>query len=135
MNRSISRRGMALMAALVIVSLVAISAALYAQERLRIRRQALRECELRQAQWLAEGAAERARAAIAQDANYEGETWTTALELSGESITGEAVIRVTGLEDSPAERTISIDSRLPLDPILGVRHELSVPFPTQESQP
>jgi type II secretory pathway component PulK len=120
MKKRSSRHGMVMVAALIIISLIAVSAALCAQQHLQLRRQALREADARQAHWLAEGALSRALAAMKNDAAYQGETWQASL--GDES--GEAIIRVETLENN-AGRQITIDARFPLDPLFGVKHELS----------
>ena len=134
-GRAFSRRGIVMMASLVIVSLIALSAAIFSQEQLRLRRQGLRESYAHQAQWLAEGAFERAQAAAAKDANYTGETWNVTVDHAGEKLSGEALIEVVQSDDSDSEKLVRIEARFPLDPHFGVRHQFNATLSSKVSRP
>ena len=125
---TLRRPGMVMLMALLVISLAAVSAALCAQQHIQVRRQSVREAHARQAQWLAESALSRARAALADDANYEGETWQPESD-----VPAQAIIVVTKNE-ADQSRQITIDAQYPADPVYSVRHQRTFVLP-EKSQP
>lgn len=113
------RRGAAMMVALVVVTLVGILSVACLRECLRHDRQLRRENDARQAQWLAESALQRARAAIAKNADYRGETWKVSVPQPSGDVAGTVDIQI---KDS----RLTIDALFPADPIHGARQKLSV---------
>lgn len=122
-----SRRGAALVAALLCMAAIAAIAMAIVRTAVLEQRQAVRREQQLQSLWLAESAAERgvARARVAAD--YAGETWRVSVGDEAESPTGSATITVES--DPSGGRRIVAVARFPDDPRWGVvtRKELLLP--------
>ena len=90
-----SRRGAALVMAMVALLVVTLMSAALVQSLVTGQRQARRYADELQAQWLAEAGLERAVVQLARDAQYRGETWQTEIggELGSVTITTEPETR------------------------------------------
>lgn len=133
MSKCTSRRGAALIVALVTLLVVMLVAAALIRSMLVAHRQAeLRQNEL-QAAWLAEAAVARAAAQLALQPDYKGETWTVAVG-KGSSAIGVAEIR---LEQSDAKTKVIVLARYPDHPIKRVtaRREYVLSRPTAAGGP
>jgi len=76
-----------------------------------LQRRATRQAEYeQQAAWLADSALQRARARLADDAEYQGETWTVAAAELAAGASGIAVIRI---ETADGARLIAIEATYP----------------------
>jgi Tfp pilus assembly protein PilX len=78
----LSRRGAALVMALVALLVITLMSAALVQALVTGQRQSRRYADELQAQWLAEAGLERARVQLAHDDQFRGETWQT--DISGE---------------------------------------------------
>lgn len=87
----LSRRGAALVMAMVALLVVTLMSAALVQSLVTGQRQSRRYCDELQAQWLAEAGLERAVVRLARDAQYRGETWRSEVrgELGSVTITVE----------------------------------------------
>jgi type II secretory pathway component PulK len=110
MKRRASRRGGALVVAMVTLLVVTLIAGAVVRSFLAEHRQARQSQNELQAQWLAESAIARAAARLAQLSDYAGETWQPKLGASdGEADSGTVEIQVEKLESSaPARRIVAI---------------------------
>jgi Tfp pilus assembly protein PilX len=87
----LSRRGAALVMAMVALLVVTLMSAALVQSVVTGQRQSRRYADELQAQWLAEAGLERSEVQLARDAEYRGETWQTEIrgELGSVTITVE----------------------------------------------
>jgi len=100
-----SRRGAALVMAMVALLVVSLVAAGLVRSLLAAHRQSHRYAHELQAQWLAEAGLARAAAKLHADAAYQGETWQAELAESGQvTITIE-----------PATKKISVEAIYPIE--------------------
>lgn len=135
-RRRLRRRGVLLVAALICLLLVsALSGSLIRHSLLHYRevRNVHRDC---QANLLAVAASDRARAQLAADENYQGETWEVRLDVLQEPQDARAVIRVVPAGET-APRSVHVQVTLPLDSSTPVflEHHFSLPaMPQGESE-
>jgi type II secretory pathway component PulK len=89
-----------------------------------VRHRQLRQAEQRQQSfWLAESAVQRARHALAESPEYEGETWRVPEEVFGTGGAGVAVISVDPSAEPGQGRTIRVQASYPDDPVHRILHE------------
>jgi len=116
-TRRPNRRGVALLLALGCLA-VATALIVSLSRSATIGRQATRQQTWRmQAEWLAESAVERAAAQLAEDPDYEGETWLlSAAQLGGEH---DALvdIKVASNPDQPRRRLVDVRADYPNHPV------------------
>jgi hypothetical protein len=145
MKRHRTRRGAALVVALVTLLVVTVMTGTVVRSLLAAHRQSrLRQDEL-QAQWLAESAVARARAQLLRLPEYKGETWQPAISSSGgDAPTGLAKITAGEVESRPGFVRIAVDaSYLNHHRRVTVQREYTVPLritqaadqPPAESRP
>jgi Tfp pilus assembly protein PilX len=131
-SRSLSaRRGGALVVALTTLLVVMLITGTVLRSLLGSYRQTRQSHLELQACWLAEGAAERARAQLQANSVYEGETWQPAIAppAGGDERHGVVEIRVERSADAKLVRVI-VDARYPDDPWQRVAVQRSYDFAT-----
>lgn len=109
-----SRRGVVLAAALVCLIVVTALGGLLLNATLGAQRQALRREHQLQALWLAESGAERARAALAESAEYRGESWQLEAEQLGGTYPALIAIQIEA-GDGPSAGRIVVEAAYPKD--------------------
>ena len=125
------RRGIALLAALACITIVAALATSMLKATLRTHASLATDRQCRQAMLLAEAALIRAAGAIDADTNYVGETWRLdPTQLHG-SAAAEIVIDVTGPESA---RRIRVTAAYPAEDPLGVRRTLTATYRSPRPQ-
>jgi Tfp pilus assembly protein PilX len=145
MKRHRTRRGAALVVALVTLLVVTVMTGTVVRSLLAAHRQSrLRQDEL-QAQWLAEAAVARARAQLLRQSEYTGESWQPALAVSaGDATTASAKITVGKVESQPGYFRIAVNATfLNHNRRITVQREYTVPLrntqaanqPPAESRP
>lgn len=119
------RRGMILPIVLVGLLVVALIAAAMANTVLLQRRSARRAERVQQSMWLADSALLRAKAKLAADADYGGETWTISADQLQARHGATAIIRVEPTDDG---QLIVIEATYPEHPVHRIlqRRELHV---------
>jgi type II secretory pathway component PulK len=107
-----SRRGAALVMAMVALLVVSLVAAALVQSLLAAHRQSHRYADQLQAQWLAEAGLARAVAKLNADAAYPGEVWQASLAPGevNEAEAGQVTIAV-----EPATKKITVEAVYPTD--------------------
>ncbi len=120
-----SRSGVVLVAVLVALLVVMLISSAIVRGLVVQHRLARAEQQRVQAFWFAESAVQRARAQLAATPDYDGETWQIELPESGYA-PSQAVIRVEPIENEPDKRSITVEARLPNDPIDGVLEQRSL---------
>jgi Tfp pilus assembly protein PilV len=108
-----SRRGLALIIALVILALLGVLGGIMVRGTLSQRVETSAGQRAAQASWLAESAAARARARLLADPSYRGETWEVPAEDLGGRLAGSVVIEVTPDDPDPARRRVRIQADYP----------------------
>ena len=110
------RRGAAMVVALFTLMVVMIMAGGLLQSLLAARRQVRRAELALQAEWLAESAVRRARAQLARDGDYAGETWRVEFDPSdADKAFGAAEIKIERGTSRPNARRILVSAHYPLD--------------------
>lgn len=123
-------RGAALMMVLVLIGMISVTLLLATKQALQLFQQQRREADARQAQWLAEGAAERGLAALAQDPAYQGETWNVTVPVSPTATAaGVAEIRISRGEDSNLPPRLIVTALFPNDSHHGVKQVIDIILP------
>jgi Tfp pilus assembly protein PilV len=113
MKKVAIRRGAALVVALVTLLVVMLLTGTLLRSLLAAHRQARQRQEELQAQWLAEAAVDRARAQLAAQADFAGETWEAVIgETAGESA-GVAQIRVERVDSQMGRVRILVEAHYP----------------------
>lgn len=115
------RRGIALLAAIVCVSvatavicgLVHLATQAYRETQLQQRRE--------QADWIAESGSERALAQLYANPEYSGERWSLPADAIGGRHDAQVTIQVEPLEGQENWRSVRIVANYPLEPSLRVR--------------
>lgn len=120
-----SRSGVVLIAVLVALLVVMLISAAIVRGLVVQHRLARSEQQRIQAFWFAESALQRARSRLEATPDYDGETWQIELPQSGYA-SGQALIRVEPIENEPNKRSITVEARLPNDPINSVLEQRSV---------
>ena len=120
-TRRCRRQGIALLAAIVCVSIAtAVMCGL-----VHLATQAYRETELEQrreqAGWIAESGVERALARLTANPEYSGEQWSLSAEAIGGRHNAEVTIQVEPLEGRENWRRVRVVADYPLEPSLRVR--------------
>lgn len=115
-----SRRGAMLVVALACMAIVMAIIGAMLQGALRTRRQLHVERDLRQTELLLEAGLDRAAFELAQDSEYEGETWTIPSERLLGSGDGEVVIVVSRRGDADSWR-VRVAAEYPLGTASSVR--------------
>ena len=129
MNYARTRRGGALVAALVTLLVVMLVAGAVVRSRVLAHRQARHSLHQLQAEWLAESAIERARGQLAQATTYSGEIWRPALKsMSGGDEPAAVEIRVESVQDANQTRRIVAIASYPSDELrrVTIRRELTI---------
>lgn len=119
-RRRFSRRGAAMVVALVAVAVVALVSLSLMQSLMQMHRQAKVAAQDEQASWLAESALARGAARLHGDDAYVGETWLPASS-DPAALLGRAVIRVEPKADNENARTIVVEAFVPDHPQRRVR--------------
>ena len=126
-NRTPPRRGSMLLIAMVcLLVMMTIFGALLQMahaSRLQVRRDVLRS----QARWLAEAGASRAAAALRQNADYTGETWTVSAATLSD---GDGLVKIL-VKQEPAS-TIVVSAEYPAEDPTPVRYEHTWAYRTEE---
>ena len=108
------RSGVILVVAMICLFLTSLLLGTLLQMAVAQRRYAKMEAAALQAEWLADSALERAAAALAQNANYTGETWTVpAKDLDG-THSGRVVIALVPLKGS-RQRELKVIAHYPAE--------------------
>jgi Tfp pilus assembly protein PilX len=109
-----SRRGGALVVAMVTLLVVTLIAGSVVRSLVASHRQARQHEGELQAQWLADAALVRAAAQLSRDADYERETWRPAMsDASAPEEGGVAIIRVEQVDAQPGQRRLIVEARYP----------------------
>ena len=114
-DRANPRQGAALIFAMIALLLASVIGAALLKTALTQRRQARREQNRAQSEWLAESGAERAAALLARNAGYKGETWNVAATELGGHLSGRVVITVTPVPSDSNKRRINVTADFPAD--------------------
>jgi Tfp pilus assembly protein PilX len=126
-----TRRGGALVVAMVTLLVVMLIAGTVARSLVASRRQARRMQGQLQAEWLAEAALARGRAQLRSDAGYTGETWRPAISVDE---TGLAEIRVEQAGNANGGAKLIVSARFPDEPVntAAVTRELALDAPKEQ---
>ncbi|MCH8828904.1 MAG: hypothetical protein IID45_04925 [Planctomycetes bacterium] len=108
-----SRRGAALIFAMIALLLASVIGAALLKTALAQRRQARREQNRAQSEWLAESGLERAAALLARDASYKGETWNVAAKELGGNQAGRVIIEVAPVPTDSNRRRVTVIADFP----------------------
>ncbi len=120
--RTSRRRGAALLAAIVCVSIAAAVMIGIAHVATQAYREVgLEQCRL-QAGWILESGVDRAAAQLAADGDYAGEIWSLPPEEVGGRYDGEVRIHVESVEGQPSWRQVRVVADYPVDVPRRVRH-------------
>ena len=112
-QRDSTRRGVALIYAMIALLLASVIGAALLRTALTQRQLARREQNRMQSQWLAESGVERAVATLVSDNKYAGETWNIdATELGGRRA-GQVVIKVTPVKSKTNHSQITVTADYP----------------------
>ena len=114
------RQGIVLIVVLVCLFVVSLLTVTQIRSLLMHRRQTRTQGLQIQAFWLAESAAQRARAKLKESPDYQGETWKVGAEKLGDDLPGVAVIRVERASDEKNFR-VRVEAIYPDDPIHRVQ--------------
>jgi type II secretory pathway pseudopilin PulG len=127
-----SRRGIALILALVCLLVVAIVGAGTVQTLLREQHETQHHQLQIQTFWVAESAIQRAAAQLQRKAGYTGETWQIDAKDVGGEWPAEAVIRVEPVEGNATTRRVHVTARYPKRPLYGMIQErnIAIELPT-----
>ena len=79
-----------------------------------------------QAAWLAESGLSRARSRLAEDDQYEGETWQVPAEQLDGKYAGVVTIQLQPVDDEPQQQTLLIEAIYPDDPIQRALHRIEI---------
>lgn len=109
------RAGTVLLFAMVALLLVSVIGAGLVKTALMQRRQARREQNRAQSQWLAESGAARAAAMLAGNPGYKGETWNVSAKELGGRKPGRVVIAVAAVSGQPRRRRVTVVADFPWD--------------------
>lgn len=123
-TRSTQRRGAALVAALVLLTVILITGGVMLQQLAATQRAARQTGRQLQAQWLAESALDRALAQRRANPDYAGETWRPPSADSGEQ--GVAQIEIQTVDDAAI---INITADFPAHPLHRARVQLNRELP------
>lgn len=115
------RRGAQLVVSLVVLMLVGALAAALTRGLLDARRQALLAERGAQAGLLADAGIGRARARLARDPSYAGETWDVPAADLGGAGAARVTIAVTAADGGPARRRVAVRAEFPRGATLRAR--------------
>jgi type II secretory pathway component PulK len=106
-----SRRGAALVMAMVALLVVSLVAGALVRSLLTAYRQSHRYADQLQAQWLAEAGLARAAAKLSADASYQGEVWHASLAPGEENEAESGQVTITV---EPATKKVTVESIYPI---------------------
>jgi len=130
-----SRRGTALVLALMVLVVLGILSGVFVRTGLARRHQLQMEERRAQAVWLAESGLDRATAKLAEDSAYRGETWEIADEELNHHGAAEVQIGVEPIGDDARSWKITVRAEYPKGALRQIRHTLAaqVKLPKRES--
>ncbi|HUT93389.1 MAG TPA: hypothetical protein VMY37_28255 [Thermoguttaceae bacterium] len=124
--RPVRRRGAVLLVAIVCIAVASVIflsiLRLSVAERTRVEVEAWQV----QAAWLAESALERAAARLADDPDYEGETWSLSAEDLGTRDGAAVTIRAETIPEQKQRRLIRVEADYPDHPQHRARHSKQI---------
>lgn len=133
-HRNASRRGIALVTAMVCLALVVVLMSLIVRVALMRHSVARDESRQLQAAWLADSALQRAAARLADDREYAGEMWKIGAEAFDGRHAGVVLIEVTPSDDDARRRIVRVRADFPDDPVHRARRskQITVVLPPGE---
>ncbi len=129
------RRGVAMVAVLACLTLLAMVFFTLMRQGSAGKRQARAEEDRLMAGWLAESALDRAWARLRLAADYPGETWDVPAEEIGGRDAGRVVIAVQAVPGQPSNRLVTARADFPLDATRRARQSRSATFHVDSSPP
>ena len=123
MNKALycRRRGAGILVALVCLILAATLVTITTRTALLEWRSAREETYRLQAAWLVDSGIERARARLASDVDYTGESWQIPAKTFNQNRDAVVRIEVSTVDAQPEQRTIRVQADYPDDPVHRVR--------------
>ncbi len=135
-NRS-NRQGVAIILGLVCLAMASVLMAVVTRIALIERGAARDESRRVQTAWLVESALDRARARLAADPDYSGETWKITPDALGGRHGAAVLIEVVASDEDPRQRIVRVRADYPEDPVNRVRKskQLLVTLAPREAAP
>ncbi|HBO44107.1 MAG TPA: hypothetical protein DD670_09285 [Planctomycetaceae bacterium] len=132
--RNASRRGIALVTAMVCLAMVVVLMSLIVQVAMMRHTVARDELRQLQAAWLADSALQRAAARLAADREYAGEMWKIGAEAFDGRHAGVVLIEVTASDEDARRRIVRVRADFPDDPVHRARRskQITVMLPPGE---
>lgn len=121
-----SRRGTALVAALIALTIVGILGGVLVRRGLDSNRRAALSAREAQTEALWQSGLDRARARLAADPQYNGETWAIPAAALGGRSSGKITIRVAAVADGPAHATIQAEFPVESDTPSRTHREVTI---------
>lgn len=131
------RRGVAIIIALVALTLASVFLLAAVQTGVREYRAVQSFERERQSDWLANSGLARAQARLSSDASYAGETWDLPAATFGTSRDGRVVITVAPDADHPGQRLVTAQADYPVEESLRSRttRRITIELPEQGESP
>jgi multidrug efflux pump subunit AcrA (membrane-fusion protein) len=134
-----NRRGAVLLIVLVCLIVITLVCVTLMRQGVAARGQVRAEERRLQAKWLAESGLERASARLANEADYQGETWTVSPDALGGPWPGRVTIVVAPVDGQGARRSVRVEADYPSGAALRARQRIETlidlkSVPTGETQ-